>query len=672
MAERLAWPLFAFLSVSALARADVELPDQMVSCSEISEDICETTSLLQLSLVFSETSLLGQHKPLQKRSTGRKWALPAATFSTLQSAMATRKQRDLQLLATKLVAADLNRSWRLMRRWEEGEFEEATRSLEAADLEDFNRSLDISEAELLKTWDPCDEGQQKQTAAALNLMGKYLPRRVCQEEYSAAVVANDALLGIGQNGDLNCENEFIRTAAKDSERSLADCFGLKVIPPNLGDFDLYLLSPLQTNLIVAILFVFVIGNFYYGWSAGNKDKQSCPAWVVLMLVVSYLCFAVGFFVNNTAWFMTARMKNGIMTVLTFDFQTFERKAMSENPYNIIQTVIGYGGYRAIAGWGFLILVVGDPLLKLVLVVLTEVYRYSESTVGFARKCIIFVVVTAKWSACLHLFILTFHCQFLAMDVGQVDLETSTVLDIGWACFTLFVITNVISALSISIPPLSLQQKERSIDGISDRYKVLLLVITLTYAAAYFRLLGFGCAKPMFSLDLKKYATLLEELTPKAREALGKSMTLVNCMWWLLNRFLHSGQLIPLLAFLVVFIFVILLPLADMSVMTLCAFHAYQGDNATFSYWLNVSRLTRHSAMADVLILGALLSHLGNYLSLETAVPAIVAAELIRYFTVYFLIEGVAMYIELPDDTPTPQNKEEVPTESRPSGRMLTT
>jgi len=643
-----------------------------MSCSETSEELCEATSLLQLSLVHSETSHLGQTKPSQngQRSTGSdltvQVAAPAAAVAELPSQSqnlskhagpraATREFRDMRIWASKFAAAYKSQMG-LKLRWDFNYSE--------FNASEFNYS-DINSSEIEEEWDPCDEEQQRQGKVAMNLTKKFLPEKACKEEYENAYLAAEGLSGVDESGTLNCEKEPIIVAAKNNAVDYVDCVGGKVIPPNLGDFELYLLPPTTTNVLTAILFLFVIGNFSYGWSRPASEKKSCPAWVVLMLVVSYLCFTVGFFVQNTAWFMTGRMKNGIMTVLTIDFETFEAKASAESPYHVIQTVMGMGGLPRMAGWLFLILVVGDPLVKLLLVVLAEMYRYSEATVVFARNCIIFVRVTAKWSAPLHFFILTFHCQFLQMNDPPM-METNSVLDLGWACFTLFVLTNVISALSISVPPLTLEKKEHSVRGISERYKNLLLLGTVTCAAVYLVLLALGCVMPLFSLNLSKYSKFLEELSNTANAALAKKANLIGCLWVMLHRFLTSGQLIPLLGFVVLLVGVMLFSIADISAMTLCAFHAHEGNNAAFSYWLNVSRVTRHSALVDVLLAGALLSYLGSFLNLESAVPVLLAAEVVRYFIVYFLIEGVAEYIELPDAQPSLPKTEDKP----PGERML--
>mmetsp|Transcript_11133 Transcript_11133/g.20878 ORF Transcript_11133/g.20878 Transcript_11133/m.20878 type:complete len:688 (+) Transcript_11133:65-2128(+) len=591
MAERLAWPLLALLGI-AFARTDVEIPEWVLSCSETSDEFCEATSLLQLSLVHAETDRFGQRKP-------------------------ARQQRESQALVSVI-----------------------------ADAETFSAGLAVhhsSGPDWDNQWDPCDDEKVENLQKRMDSVRSQSPEQFCKAEYEEASRLIRMLKDTDQNNNSNCKNDALISATQNKAFAYLSC----VMDTHSKElmFQFYMLSPLQTNVFTSLLIIFVIGSVSWDWSFGTSNK-SCSGWVVVMLGFSFMCFMVGFFVNSAAWLMKARMSDGSMTTLSIGCKHTEGEACTASLFHVIVRVMSMGGGPRMIGVLFLIFVVGDPLFKLLLLVFGEVYRYSESTVGLARRCIVFARVIAKWASPLHLFTLIYHCQLLAIEKPEV-LDTSTVLDLGWVCFTVFVLTYSIATLSISIPPLPLDQRNRPQFRISNRCKMFVLLCTLAISVVYSILLLLGCMKPLFSLSLKKYEAYSSQLDPKATAAMETTLSLFRCLWLMLERFLFSAQVIPFLAFAVLLGGVIIFAIADMSSMTLCAFHLQQGDNIAFSYWLNVSRVTRHCALVDVLLAGALLGYASSFLNLEDGVFVLLAAELLRYLTIYFIIEAVAVHIELP-------------------------
>lgn len=414
------------------------------------------------------------------------------------------------------------------------------------------------------------------------------------------------------------------------------------------EFQLYMMHPLIMNVLSTFLILCVIVLLLWA-CLGTKDTS----WVGVMKVMHGLSFSLlilGCFLNNGTWHIEAKLSTGSMTTMPAHWHQWfcmigEAKICTTYPYHTIKTMMSMDGAIRITGVLLFTIVVGVPLLTTLLLVLGEEYRYKESSVGRARKCLIAARYVAKWTSPLYFFTLIYHCQLLAIQEPGV-LETTTALDIGWLCCTVSALTNAIVALSIPIPPLPPDQHWLCHCPISRGCKMFVFLLTLANAVVYSILLLIGCMKPLFSLNLDMYQYYTSGLDSEATAAMNTTLSLFGCLWLMMQRFYFSLQAIPLFAFAVLLGGAIILPIVDMFSMTLCLLHLQRNDDSGFSYWLCVSRVTRHCVLVDAFLVGALLAQISSFVNLKDGLILLLAAELLRYLTIYFMIEAVAAHNDL--------------------------
>lgn len=417
-----------------------------------------------------------------------------------------------------------------------------------------------------------------------------------------------------------------------------------------GDTDLYCFSPSTTNAVTSLMLLLVIACIvckpgYLGHVA--KTRDSCPAWVMLTVVLSYISWLAGFFMFNTSYFMSG-LYMGQDTIMSVDVETQQPGVFKESPYFLIKSLIKadhcvgeYCTASRVAGWSYLILSVVDPLIKLLLMIVGEVFRRRPEKVQIARNCLIAGRILSKWASAMYFFLLVWHCQFLLMDHAPV-LTTRAVLDIGWVGFTLFCVTSVVSAVSIPLPHIPTPESRREKSGLSDLARLVVLLFVGLASVMYFVLILDGISTDLVKLNTEKYKQ--SGFDPSMDKALATSTSIVGCMSVMLSRFFTSGQVIPLVAFFVIAGLVIAMALADMSFLALAAWAMYKGHKGEFEYWISWSRITRHCAAVDVLVVGVLLANLSKALVIERGVQLLLYAEVLRYVVVYLIMENVAKHV----------------------------
>jgi len=94
---------------------------------------------------------------------------------------------------------------------------------------------------------------------------------------------------------------------------------------------------------------------------------------------------------------------------------------------------------------------GVPALKLILIVVGEVYRCSENKerVRLSRRCLLVMRVISKWAAPdMMLIILLYH---LVRQLSHLPIECLASFDAGFTCYSVFIITCAITSHEYPIP-----------------------------------------------------------------------------------------------------------------------------------------------------------------------------------------------------------------------------
>jgi len=390
-------------------------------------------------------------------------------------------------------------------------------------------------------------------------------------------------------------------------------------PPIQGDVALYLMPEWATNALAALMAAAPVVCFLL------RRKQHfvpgrCPPWVAAMLVSSYACWLLGFFVRNTSYWI-AGMFFGTTQVLTRDLATKRPAVLSESPYMVIHT-----------GVCFLIIAVGDPLLKLLLMTLGTTLSGRPSTVGAARRCLLTVRVISKWASPMYLFLLALHCQLLIMNVPPV-LLTHTVLDIGWAGYTIFCVTNMISAVAIPMPE-ERDRASRPLPHWTGWTKHGFQGSVALAGLIYLVLLFWGLSVPTFTFQDPQ----IWGMSTATKAAINREVSLLDCMAALLQRVLHSWQVITFFAFLIFLILVLVVPVVDILALVTTVHHAVNGNRQLVRWSISVSRIARHCSGVDVLIVGTYLAQVAGFLYVGAGLQLLLVAEVIRYALTYLIVE----------------------------------
>lgn len=301
--------------------------------------------------------------------------------------------------------------------------------------------------------------------------------------------------------------------------------------------------------------------------------------------------------------------------------------------------------------------VGDPILKLVLIILANFWRYKESTVRRARSCLLIVRVITKWASPVFFVAILMHSAVLSMDTGSL-VGAKGVLDIGWVGYMLFCITNIVSATSIGLPQVSDDSPRRNSWAVAlfGRGGSTYLVVIAALCYLYFLGVALFSNSFSFALNYAAGADALKSIAdPEAYMVLtGKSMSIWGCLAMLAHRAATTWQVTPFLASVVLLIFVGILPVVDICALTSVSLYTHSQDLQKARRALRISRVVRHALMTDVVTITLLLMGNTGMLILHSGVHSMLMAECLRYSITYGVVEsaclpGIAAEIDTDDD-----------------------
>merc|ERR1740117_2588538 len=99
---------------------------------------------------------------------------------------------------------------------------------------------------------------------------------------------------------------------------------------------------------------------------------------------------------------------------------FSPGPFASSPWSIIHNLsLSRVPAEWMAGLIFATFAVGDPIVKLVLIILANFWRYKESTVRRARSCLLVVRVITKWASPVFFVAILMHSAVLSMDSGEL-------------------------------------------------------------------------------------------------------------------------------------------------------------------------------------------------------------------------------------------------------------
>merc|ERR1740121_733055 len=328
----------------------------------------------------------------------------------------------------------------------------------------------------------------------------------------------------------------------------------------------------------------------------------------------------------------------------------------ESTRSLIGLLLKTGSVTGAVLVGFYAFVV--PVAKLVLLCLGELWRHSPSTnrVKTARLCVHTVQIISKWaSPDMFAYILLFY---LIRHVNNPPLiESLAVFETGFTCYTAFCIASTASSMAIRIPEMqdSADESPPMLIRIFGRRGIIFLAPGIL--AIWGCLFAFGITMDCLSLRLDPTVLLekvgMSELAPiieatHITKLVDSDVSLWRCTWDMLALLHNTSELNLILAFVMLSVFAIALPMLDMVLLLIVSFRLCDNSLGTVARkfpGLKAVYIIKHLAMLDVLAMGlavvslaaAIYKEQGIILTLQPGLPLLVCSEVLHYISYYAVL-----------------------------------
>jgi len=401
------------------------------------------------------------------------------------------------------------------------------------------------------------------------------------------------------------------------------------------------------------------------WPQGLRASGHPSGWVLGVLAASYGMLIPA--IRSTLFSFNIFLDIKLGSFGSFGYN-ITRVPVTESMASVIGLLFRTGGRTG--AYLVILYAMVMPALKLVLLVLGELWRNSEDALrqSVASACIVLVQVTSKWAAPdLFAYILLL---FLFRHLHHPPLIQSTaVLDVGFACFGVFCLCSMLSTLAIHRP----QVGKGGFNANEPRYAAVgqapqkalllrggnmgaLLVISIAVVAFTILLIA-GIMTPCMALHLdttilmkpkgpvpKSMKWVLDDALDslKLRPLLDAEVNLWQCMASLAG-WAADGEAASVMAFIMLALFAVALTALDM-LMLLLATAAFSlgatGPNSAMA----ASRVLKHISMLDVFCMGVYVvclagkaySSVGFNLYVRRGLAILALAEGVHYLTFHLV------------------------------------
>jgi len=339
------------------------------------------------------------------------------------------------------------------------------------------------------------------------------------------------------------------------------------------------------------------------------------------------------------------------------------KALKTDTENMFQLIgVLYSKGLLLGGSLVMLYSIIIPVVKIVLLVLGEFWRHSESAarVRWSSRCIRTVQLISKW-ACPDLFAYILM-MYLFRSLNQPPhLLAAMNLDVGFVCFGVFCLGSTLASLAIAIPGAPAKDDAQSEVArgsccIGSRF-VAAIVLALTIAFSV--LLVKGLVTPCMDLhldlellyenkpNLKALAPVLEAY--HIQDLLQSEVSIWNCMISL-ARSIGSGEMACVLALVMYSVFVVAATVIDMLLLVLASLlHSCGGAMSGKAHTiLAVIQKLKKLSMLDVSVMGVVvvvaslkgMRSKGVIISFRWGLLLLFGAEVCHYAAFYLVSRSV--------------------------------
>jgi len=339
--------------------------------------------------------------------------------------------------------------------------------------------------------------------------------------------------------------------------------------------------------------------------------------------------------------------------------------MEKSTISAIQLLFETGG--TVGACLLIIYAIVVPVVKLMLLSVAEARRHSLDVekVKSARKYIHLVQLISKWAcpdmfAYILLMYLFRHLDGLA--TGSATLHAPAELGLGFACFSLFCVGSTFSAVAVEAPDAPEEEESTPSPPWAVRLVSLpsLCVATSVLLGAFAVLFVSGMLLPCMGMRLDS-DLLLQPVGPlpssakpfldqmKIEELVQTDVSFARCTLALFE-YSMEGELTVIFAVIMMLVFAMLFPVADMCVLTWTSWKMSQQppqvEAATEA--LRAARWLKHGCMLDVAVMGVVVVTFagaaykkeGVILLMLPGLAVLFLAELVHYVTYYLVHDAV--------------------------------
>lgn len=382
-------------------------------------------------------------------------------------------------------------------------------------------------------------------------------------------------------------------------------------------------------------------------------SDSCtPGWALGMLLGGYIVLVPGVF--STLFSFELDINLGDLTYTVTRDNAGSPGPTTESVLTMVTRLFDggmYVGAALVAGYG-----IGIPLLKLVLLLLGELWRDSDDVgkAGLARGFILSVKALSKWASpdMFAYVLLLFLFRSMTFRIPSSPFSSTASLDLGFLCYAVFCIVSTVVVLAVPVPsvpgsppsPRSLPVEPPWVVRAFGNAGASVLVWGFAVLSAL--LLFAGIHAPCMSLLISSEALVAPQGPIPAQFAgllrtqildLGSSSVSVwRCIETLAEWYLDNGETNLAVALGVIAIFVVLLTSLDLMVILAAGMHLARG--APVASVVDKTRVLKHLAMLDVFVMGILVVGLASSLYRDSGVVIdmkeglwfLLAAEILHY------------------------------------------
>jgi len=383
----------------------------------------------------------------------------------------------------------------------------------------------------------------------------------------------------------------------------------------------------------------------------------CSCWLLALLLASYIVLIPGIFAMDFS-FNIAIIVPGIETRIgvTMVHGSTTPGPIRESTRSLVGLMLATGNATGAILVGLYAFVV--PVAKLVLLFLGELWRHSPSRnrVQTARLCVYTVQIISKWaSPDMFAYILLFY---LIRHLDNPPLvESLAVFETGFTCYTAFCIASTVSSLAIRIPEMQDSADERPPMLIRIFGRRAIIFLAPGILAIWGCLFACGITMDCLSLRLDPTALLekvgMSELAPiidatHLTKLVDSDVSLWGCMWDMLALLHNTSELNLILAFVMLSVFAVALPVVDMVLLLIVSFRLCDnllGTVARKFPGLKAVYIIKHLAMLDVLAMGIMVVSLGAaiykeqgiILNMQPGLALLVFSEVLHYISYYAVL-----------------------------------